>query len=122
MELTENDIFYLFATNGKLPIVFCKQKTEDCFPWSANDKQKSTFAVSTNVLICDYTCTETACSTVNATLPRHVCNRAGGGQHLRRRAGGRPYCLRYTGVPSYLHIIIWVFSIKFNAQKLIQSL
>ncbi len=25
--------------NGKLPFVFCKQKTEVCFPWSANDKQ-----------------------------------------------------------------------------------
>jgi hypothetical protein len=40
--------------NGKLQFVCCKQKIEDCFPWSANDKQLSTIAVSANVPIYDY--------------------------------------------------------------------
>jgi hypothetical protein len=33
--------------SGKLRFVFCKrkQKTEDCFSWSANDKRQSTIAV-----------------------------------------------------------------------------
>jgi hypothetical protein len=35
MELTQNSSFRLFAANGngKLSLVFCKQKTEVCFPW-----------------------------------------------------------------------------------------
>jgi hypothetical protein len=35
----------------KLLFVFCKWKTELCFPWSANDNHSSTFAVLTDVPI-----------------------------------------------------------------------
>jgi hypothetical protein len=54
-ELMESGDFRLFAANGKQnqqASIFCckrKQNMEVSYPWSANDKRKSTIAVSANV-------------------------------------------------------------------------
>jgi hypothetical protein len=56
-ELTENGDFRVFAANGKrkqqITFVSCnrKQKMEVCLPWSANNTQYLTIAVSANVPI-----------------------------------------------------------------------
>jgi hypothetical protein len=36
---TGTSVCLLQTENGKLLFVFCKRKTEVCFPWSANDKR-----------------------------------------------------------------------------------